>query len=102
MSYTDALAARNNIDLLPDYSTWKSVELVVPGFNTKSPLILYYRDALECLQQLLRNPLFADSFNPIPRRHYDSCGQRIITDPMSANWAWKVQVWALKYSIKHY
>ena len=92
LSYRGAKAARQRVDLLPTFSEFEAVTIEIPGYKTKHPLVMYKRNALECIQHLLRNPLFAEDFNPIPRRHYDINGQRIITDAMSGEWAWNTQV----------
>ena len=37
--------------------------------------MLYYRDPLECIESILKNPLFSKHIQYIPRAEYDSNGK---------------------------
>lgn len=55
---------------------------------------LYYRDPLECLEFLFRNPLFADHIDFCPRRVYRTAERlvRIYSEWMTGDSAWEMQV----------
>jgi hypothetical protein len=56
------------------------------------PIILYYRDSVECVRYLLNNPLFANCMNFVPVKHYTSNGKRVVKEAVSAQQAWQTQV----------
>jgi hypothetical protein len=92
LEYKTAKAATDLIDSLPSGPQWASQVLTHEGYKTTEPIILYYRDAVECVEFLLSNPLFKDSLNFIPVKHYDKDGNRVITEPILAKQAWDIQV----------
>jgi hypothetical protein len=61
---------------------------------TKSPIKIYYRDALDCLESLLNNPLFTGHLDLSPFRLFSTAQRltRIYTEWMSGNVAWEMQV----------
>ncbi len=67
---------------------------------TKNPVVLYYRDPLECLQSLMRNPLFKDHISFCPFRLYESAAKatRTYTEWLSGDAAWFMQVRHLVFS----
>ncbi|THG93464.1 hypothetical protein EW026_g7783 [Hermanssonia centrifuga] len=50
---------------------------------------IYYRDPDTVIRQMLDNPEFADSFDPIPRNAFDAKGKQVFSDFMTGNWAWR-------------
>jgi hypothetical protein len=78
--------------MLPSGPQWKVRTIKFEGYHTKEPIVLYYRDAEECVEYLLNNPLFADCMDFVPVKHYGEDGHRIFTEPISGQRAWSVQV----------
>lgn len=83
--------------LLPATVPWKQVEVNVPGGSAKEPLVLYFRDALECFKRFLANPLLRDHLDFTPRREYTNEGktERLFNEIMTGDRAWTLQVFAL-------
>ncbi|GJF00303.1 hypothetical protein PsYK624_165870 [Phanerochaete sordida] len=50
---------------------------------------VHFRDPHEVVRQLLDNPSFASGFDPAPHRDFDEHEERVYSDFMSANWAWR-------------
>ena len=67
---------------------------ITPANPTKNDLVLYYRNPLECLESLMRNPLFKDHISFSPFRLYESAAKasRIYTEWLSGEAAWQMQV----------
>jgi hypothetical protein len=61
---------------------------------TKKETILYYRDPLLCLQNLMQSPLIQDHISFTPFQLYESAAKvmRIYTEWLSGNRAWEMQV----------
>ena len=80
--------------MLPSPPRWKETVVEVPGGNTKDPLVLYYRDGLECFRHLFGNPLFVDYMDYIPRREYTNGErvERLHNDLMTGDRVWELQV----------
>lgn len=57
-------------------------------------MTLYYRDALDCLEFLFSNPLFAGHIDFCPRRVYTTAEKlvRVYSEWMTADSAWEMQV----------
>jgi len=64
----------------------------MPGYSTKNPLVLYYRDPTECIEFLLKNPLFSGSIQYQPRQDFDTSGGRVYGEWITSNGAWDLQV----------
>ena len=65
-----------------------------PRYPTKKPLVLFYRDALEVLQDILKNPLVMDhlKFTPIQVFQSASGVLRLYEEWLSWDRAWNMQV----------
>ncbi|KAF7314019.1 RPN1-RPN2-N domain-containing protein [Mycena chlorophos] len=90
LSFKTAKELRQRIELLPTGPEWKSRTIVIPGFPTKKPIVLFYRNSLECIQLLLRNPLFANHLDLVPTKLYEN-GQRIHKEWINSDGAWAMQ-----------
>lgn len=69
----------------------------MPGGQTKKPLVLYFRDALEVFRFIFGKPEFAGemSFEPLTvYTNYEKI-KRIYTHLYTANWAKRMQVSSL-------
>lgn len=53
--------------------------------------IVWYRDPMEILRELISNPDFKDEFDYVPYHDYSSDGHQF-QDFMSGNWAWRQAV----------
>lgn len=50
---------------------------------------VHFRDPHAVVQQMLSNPSFASDFDPVPHRDFDDKEERVYSDFMSGNWAWR-------------
>lgn len=71
--------------MLPSGPKWTVKRFTFEGqYKSDEPVILYKRDAAECVEYLLNNPLFADSIDFVPKQHFDAEGNRVFREPLSA------------------
>ena len=66
--------------------------MTIPGYDTKDPLVLYHRDPIECIESLLKNPLFSNHITYQPRKDFNQSGSRIYSDWVTSDGAWEQQV----------
>jgi len=92
LSFSSARSLRGRVELLPSGPKWLSRDVSIPGFATKDPVTLYYRDSVECMRFLLQNPIFAGRIHFSPERHYDILGKRTYGDWITSDGAWEMQV----------
>ena len=80
--------------MLPSVPEWKFKIITLTGHATKEPMLLFYRDALECVEYLFGNPIFAGKIDFCPVRLYRNSEQtiRMYTEWMTGNAAWQMQV----------
>ncbi|KAE9393695.1 hypothetical protein BT96DRAFT_828829, partial [Gymnopus androsaceus JB14] len=77
-SFKTAKKLRAQVDLLPSVPEWSFQ--VIPTdvhFPSKNPLILYFRDPVECLQDILKSPLIQDSLNFSPLEIFTSSAKLV-------------------------
>lgn len=93
LSFKSAKDFRSRIESLPPGPNWKAVPWQTVH-ATKNPLVLYYRDPLDCLQDLLSNPLVQDFIHFTPFRLWDSAAKivRVYKGWLSGDVAWRLQV----------
>lgn len=86
--------------MLPGAPEWKSKAVSLTGNATKAPTFLFYRDALECVEYLFGNPIFANGIDFCPARLYHDSEQtiRMYTEWMTGNAAWEMQVYPFPHS----
>ncbi|KAG2137454.1 uncharacterized protein EDB93DRAFT_1091181, partial [Suillus bovinus] len=79
-------------ELLPSGLHWMS-QVIPMTHPTKSPVILYWCDPLDCLSSLLNHPMFRKESDFTPRRVYTTVQQpyRVYSEWMTGNDAWKMQ-----------
>lgn len=82
------------MEMLPATPEWKFKNVSLTGHATKEPTFLFYRDALDCVEYLFGNPLFANRIDFSPVRLYHDSEQkiRVYTEWMTGDAAWKMQV----------
>lgn len=59
-SFATAKDLRNRIEQLPPVPEWHHQDLTIPGYQTKDPMTLFWRDGLEVVKHLFANPVFAN------------------------------------------
>src|ERR1700692_2501027 len=59
LSFTSPQDLQNRVECLPDVPRWSHQTIILPGFWTKDPMTLYWRDSLEVVKYLFANPVFA-------------------------------------------
>lgn len=64
----------------------------MPGYATKDPLVLYYRDPMECIEFLMKNPLFSGKIEYQPRKDFTPSGSRVYSEWLTSDGAWDLQV----------
>ncbi|OCH83751.1 hypothetical protein OBBRIDRAFT_808769 [Obba rivulosa] len=99
-SYRNKDHLLNAVDSLPNSVTWQCHEITVTGdiYNDESrplteKLELWFRDPLECIRELLNNPVFKEAMAYAPQKQYvDAEGKtRVIDEMSSADWWWNIQ-----------
>lgn len=82
------------INLLPSGPKWTYEEIEFPGYPTRQPIVVYYRDGLECLEELFADPKFVDQMDFRPRKEFadSECKNRVFGEYMTADRAWNIQV----------
>lgn len=91
LSFHTARDLRARVESLPPGPSW-NYQVVSAEHQTKEPLVLYYRDALDCIKLLFNHPFFADKMEYVPYRLYTQCHTRVYTEWMSSDGAWEFQV----------
>ena len=66
----------------------------------KSPIYLYWRNPLDCLESILSHPLFANQLEFVPRHIYTTVAKdrHVYTNWITGEDAWKMQVRTRYYS----
>ncbi|KAJ7029583.1 hypothetical protein C8F04DRAFT_1116259 [Mycena alexandri] len=92
LSFKNSKDLRSRIEILPRDPQWKSVPWRTE-YATKSPLTVYYRDPLECLQHLLSNPLVKDHIHFTSFRLWASVDKlmHMYTEWLLGDVTWKMQ-----------
>jgi hypothetical protein len=89
------------IDSLPTGPGWEQRIVTVlgdkrdpKGMLMREELELWLRNPIDCIQDLMQNPIFQNSMAFAPERVYrDSQGRkRVYDEAWTADWWWKVQV----------
>lgn len=93
--FTSSYKLNQCIDAMPDgmgWDSWKDVTLPDVTWNDKStePISFFYRDPVECIKYLLRQPMFAGRLHYAPRRRFND-GERLYTEMHTADWWWETQ-----------
>lgn len=98
-SFRSAKELRFWIENLPDVPRWNHQEIKLPGYHTKKPMIIYWRDGLEVIKYIFANPVFAHCMEYTPYELYDKeTGLRAYGEFMSGNFANRYQV---RYAVSY-
>ncbi|KAJ7061036.1 hypothetical protein C8F01DRAFT_1253506 [Mycena amicta] len=90
LSFKSAKELRQRVELLPTGPKWSSKTITCAGFPTKKPIVLFYRNSLECIQFLIRNPLFKNHIDFVPTKLYQD-QQQLHKEWINSESAWKMQ-----------
>ncbi|KAG2068280.1 hypothetical protein BDR04DRAFT_1025054, partial [Suillus decipiens] len=77
-------------EMLPSGPTWKCQ--TIPSIHpTKSPIQLFWRNPMECLESLFSNPLFHDKLDFIPHHIYKTAEQLlyVYSEWLTGDSTWK-------------
>jgi hypothetical protein len=92
LSFRTAKQLRGRVEMLPQgpkwtYKLWKTV------YHTKTAVQLFYRDAVECIQALLHNPLVQDYLHFTPLRVFKTAEKlmRVYSEWRTGDAAWNMQ-----------
>ncbi|KAF9016394.1 hypothetical protein BDP27DRAFT_1440698 [Rhodocollybia butyracea] len=94
LSFNTAKKLQERADLLPEVPRWKYRTIkTLPLYPSKVPLVLYYRDAVECLQDLMKSPLIQDSLSFTPLQIFKTSEKvvQIFESWLSGDRAWNMQ-----------
>lgn len=91
LSFHTARDLRARVESLPPGPRW-NYHIVSAEHETKESVVLYYRDALDCIKLLFNNPFFADKLEYVPYRLFTQDNTRVYTEWMSSDGAWEFQV----------
>ncbi|KAG2091184.1 uncharacterized protein F5147DRAFT_748146 [Suillus discolor] len=85
LSFRSARELRGRAEMLPS--------VIHTSHPTKSPVILYWRDPIECITSIFNHPLFHHHMDLTPRKIYSTAERlcRVYTGWMSGNDAWDMQ-----------
>ncbi|KIJ62061.1 hypothetical protein HYDPIDRAFT_176793 [Hydnomerulius pinastri MD-312] len=88
------------LNTLPRGAEWQCESITLTGDLTDDngecyveEVELWHRDPVECIQELLGNPMFAPHLKYAPEQHYTGPDNdnRIINEMWTADWWWKIQ-----------
>ncbi|KAJ3818244.1 hypothetical protein F5880DRAFT_1491700 [Lentinula raphanica] len=94
LSFRTAQELKARMDLLPTVARWKSKRLIMdPSYPTKKPVHLFYRDAIEVLQDILKSPLVQDFLSFTPLQIFETAAKlsRVYDSWLSSERAWRLQ-----------
>ncbi|KAG2125350.1 hypothetical protein DEU56DRAFT_721776, partial [Suillus clintonianus] len=71
LSFHSAKELRGRAEMLPSGPRWKS-QVIRTSHPTKSPVILYWRDPIECIASIFNHPLFQNHIDFTPHKIYST------------------------------
>ncbi|KAG1904224.1 uncharacterized protein F5891DRAFT_1126636 [Suillus fuscotomentosus] len=83
---------RGRAEMLPSGPCWMS-QVIETKHLTKSPVILYWRDPLDCISSLLNHPSFHDQLDFTPRKVYTTAQRLccVYSEWMTGDNTWTMQ-----------
>ncbi|CAG8741761.1 7144_t:CDS:2, partial [Acaulospora colombiana] len=85
---------QKKLEQLPDTRMpWKTIDVWPSSGNTSSPVVLYHRDPVKCIQSLLDRPHLQDALEFAPRRSWEDENRqsRLYSEMLTGEWAWRTQ-----------
>ncbi|KAI6033739.1 hypothetical protein BKA83DRAFT_4044339, partial [Pisolithus microcarpus] len=97
LSFWTAKELCRHIEDLPKGPHWK-IHIVPTHHPTTSPIELYWRDPLECIEALFNHPFYAGKMDYSPFHVFTAVGRimRVYSEWMSSDGAWELQVKVLR------
>ncbi|KAG9084587.1 hypothetical protein FRC06_003988 [Ceratobasidium sp. 370] len=82
------------VDKLPHGPPWKAVTLKVPVGDEERVVVVYVRDIIGVLRELLGNPRFKRYMRYVPERHWQSKARRkrVFGEMWTGDWWWTMQM----------
>ncbi|KAG2134508.1 hypothetical protein DEU56DRAFT_913696 [Suillus clintonianus] len=92
LSFSSAKELRGRAEMLPSGPCWMS-EVIKTTHPTKSPVVLYWCDPLDCISSILNHLRFHDQLDFTPRKVYTTAQRlcRVYSEWMTGDDAWKMQ-----------
>ncbi|KAG1800382.1 uncharacterized protein HD556DRAFT_1430435 [Suillus plorans] len=92
LSFLSAKELRGRAEMLPSGPCWMS-QIIPTKYPTKLPVVLYWRDPLDCISSLLNHPAFHDQLDFTPRRVYTTAQRlcRVYSEWATGDDAWNMQ-----------
>ncbi|KAF9231959.1 hypothetical protein BU15DRAFT_90780 [Melanogaster broomeanus] len=92
LSFCTAKELRGRAELLPSGPRW-NVRVMDTSHPTKSPVRLYFRDTLDCIESLFNHPYFIDKLDLTPQRIFETAEHvvRMYSEWMTSDVAWSMQ-----------
>ncbi|KAG1896847.1 uncharacterized protein F5891DRAFT_1192500 [Suillus fuscotomentosus] len=92
LSFRSTRELCSQAEMLPSGPCWKS-QVIHTSHPTKSPVILYWRDPIECIASIFNHPLFHRHMDLMPRKIYSTAEKlcHVYTGWMSGNVTWDMQ-----------
>ncbi|KAI5999466.1 hypothetical protein EDC04DRAFT_2550660, partial [Pisolithus marmoratus] len=92
LSFCNAQELRKCLEILPSGPQWKFMVVEV-DFPIKQPPLLYFCDAIECLQALLSDPALIGHIECCPRKIFNSAEKihQVYHDWLTGDHAWELQ-----------
>ncbi|KAH8991606.1 hypothetical protein EDB86DRAFT_3065127 [Lactarius hatsudake] len=92
-TFTSAHALRSLIESLPDPPRWYCEEMIIEGYESEK-ITFYWRDALDVIEYIFGNPIFAPYMQYDPQRVWTdiSKAERVYSEYMTGDFAWQSQV----------
>ncbi|KAG6906603.1 hypothetical protein DXG01_012984 [Tephrocybe rancida] len=93
ISIKSARDMRARIEALPTVPKWQHQTFTYPGYKTKDPITIFWRNPLDVVKDLYANPIFTPCLEHNPYRLYPSptSTDRMYTEFMSGDFAWDYQ-----------
>jgi hypothetical protein len=93
LSFKNAKDLQSRAEMLPKGPSWKC-QIIPSLHSTKSPIRLFWRDPVDCLESLFSNPLFHDQLDFIPCRVYKTAVRLlcVYSEWLTGDAAWSIQV----------
>ncbi|KAG2340004.1 hypothetical protein BDR05DRAFT_950787 [Suillus weaverae] len=92
LSFSSTKELRGRAEMLPSSPCWMS-QVLSMSHPTKSPVILYWHDPLDCIAAILNNPFFHDQLDFTPCRVYTTAQHLccLYLEWMTGDDAWNMQ-----------
>ncbi|KAG1738912.1 uncharacterized protein EDB91DRAFT_1237678 [Suillus paluster] len=92
LSFRLAQELRGQAEMLPSGPHWM-LRIIDTSHSTKSPVILYWHNPLECISTILNHPLFHDQLDFTPHKVYSTAQKLccVYTEWMTGDDAWNMQ-----------